>query len=378
MSNFIDDLDRYILAAVTEVKQAEERGGTSHPSENAEDGNQSASTGARASEHEKDVKAQVPGQTVNEAKGSEAEGAGRGENSPVLNTVTKSKATGEDAAVETASAKGKPEDPGTSHPAKADMGEKFSFAQLKGIGDEILADIAVASVVKSAAVKKAEEAPAVEKAEKKLEAIISGETSGETSGESSGETSGETSGESYEKDEKKAEQAGKEAAAAVINQMSQPTASREQIIDSIVKQASADAANVADYLAGFYSKQAMDAGDTGNTVMDETSAGPAGAGAATGAGAGPEAGAGAGDAEIEQIVQALLQAGVSPEELLALVQGGGAEGGPATAAGAGAEAMPAAAPAEMPAEAPKMASAKSASMKSALLQVIAAQSKKGA
>lgn len=353
MSNFTDDLDKWLLESVQAVKQADERGETSHPSEKAEDGNQTASTGARASEHEKDVKAQVPGQSVNDAKGTESAGPGRGENSPVLSTVVKSKATGEDAAVETSSAKGKPEDPGTSHPAKADMGEKFSAAQLKGIGDEILADIAIASAVKVAAKveKKAEESTESDTKIVVPAAKPSGETSGETSGESgsSGETSGESGSSGETSGEASAEQAGKEAAAAVINSMAQPVVAREDIVNSIVKQAQADGQNVADYFAGFMSKKAMDVGDTGNTVMDETSAGP-GAGAPAGDPAGaPEAagaGAGAGDAEMEQIVQALLQAGISPEELLALVEGGGAEGAPAAGPAGAGEAAPAAAAAQ--------------------------------
>ena len=329
MTDFLSEMDKWTLEAATAaVKQAADEP-SSHPSAKAEDGNQSASTGARASENEKDVKSQVPGTTVNEAKGSDVSGPGRGENTPALHTVLDSKATGEAPAVETASVKGKPEDPGTTHPAKADMGEKYSAAQLRGIGDEILADVAVATAVST----KSAELPAV-KAEEKAE--------------TKKEEKAETKAEDKAEDVKKAEVVGKEAAAAVIEQLSQPVVSAEEIVNSIVKQASADAVNVADFLAGYLSKQALDAGSTGDTVMDETSqgAGAEGAGAVpAGAGAGAE-GAG-GEAEMEQIVQALLQAGVSPEELMALIQGQGGEAGAAPAAPAGAE-MAAGAPEAAP------------------------------
>lgn len=316
MSNdFLQSLENWCLESVNQTKQAEERGSTSHPSESADDGNQSASTGARASEHEKDVKSQVPGQSVNEAKGSDVAGPGRGENSATFNTGVKARATGEDASVETASAKDKPEDPGTSHPAKADMGEKFSFAVLKSMGDEILADVAVASaVVKSAAEVKADDSSekdepvAHEKAETKAE---------------------EKKEEAAEKVEEKAEAAGKEAAAAVIGALNQPVVSASEVIDSVVKQAALDAENVADFLAGYFSKQAEPEQPAigGDNVMAETSEGAAGAGAPEGQGD---------EAEMEQVVQALLEAGMSPEELMALIQGqgAGAEAGAAPAGGA--------------------------------------------
>jgi len=327
MSDFLSNLDKWVLEAAQDaVKQAADEP-SSHPSAKADDGNQPAATGARAAEQEKDVKSQVPGQTVNEAKGSDASGPGRGENSPVLNTVVKSKATGEDSAVETASAKGKPEDPGTSHPAKADMGEKFSMAQLKGIGDDILADVAVASAVQS---KSAEETPAEEK--KETPKVEKAEEKAEAKAEAKVEN-------------KDAEEAGKEAAAAVIKQLNQPVVSAEEIVNSVIKQASIDADNVADFLAGYLTKKSMDVNDTGDTVMDATSEGAPVAGPA-----GEPAGATPGEDEMEQIVQALLEAGVSPEELMALIQGqGGAEAGApeAAAAPAGAE-MAAVAPEAAP------------------------------
>lgn len=382
--NFLKELDKFMLDAVMEVKQAEERGETSHPSDNADDGNQTASTGSRAAEHEKDVKAQVPGQTVNEAKGSEVAGPGRGENTPALHTVMDAKATGEAPAVETESAKGKPENTAnhqgdeTKHPAKADMGEKFSAAQLKNIGDEILADVAVASAVKSAAVpcaasvktpveapKKKEDKPVVKAASEESKAEEKAETPAAEAAEEKAE----------EKAEAKSEAAGKEAAAAVINALAQPVVSQEEIINSIIKTASVDADNVADFLAGYMSKKSMDAGDTGDTVMEETSEGGPAAGAPAGD---PAAGGGApSEAEMEQIVQALLQAGVSPEELLALVSGGEGQGGAAPADAAMAGMPPVDAGAMGGAVPPEMMAGKAAALRVALKQAVAIQSQKG-
>jgi hypothetical protein len=219
------------------------------------------------------------------------------------------------------------------------MGEKFSVAQLMNMGDAILADIAVASAVsqKSAA---AEPIVAEVKKEEKKKSVPAAVV--EEKKEEAAEKQAE------DKAEVEAEEAGKEAAAIVANQLNLG-ASNETVIDNIMKTASADAHNVFDYLVGFV-KSAMEAGSAGDAMMNEASQ--------AGAGAGPAAGAGQ-DAEIEALVRALVEAGVTPDELMALAQGG-AQGGEMPAEGGE---MPAAAAGEMPpeamaAEAPKMASAK--------------------
>ena len=352
MSNFLNDLDKWVLDAI-EKSGAEEP--TAHPSQSVDNGDQPATTDARAAENESDVKSEIIADSVDEATGEAAEGPGRGENNPITDIGTKAAPTGEDPSSETESVKPKPEDPGTAHPAKATMGEKYSAAQLRNMGDAILADIAVAT----AAVEKTAESCAAPKVK-----AATAETE-DMKVEAKPET-----------DEiKKAKEAGKEAAAMVADQLdlsaqvqnAQPNPT--EVIMDIRKTAAYDAGNVSDYLAGFLAKAAegeVIPQDTGEEVIEETSdampAGMPGAEAemAAGMGGAPEAGG----EDIDAIVEALVQAGVTPEELMALVEGqGGAEG--LGAEGMGAEAvMPEAAPEALPPEAeaamaeelPKMAS----------------------
>lgn len=361
MSNFMSDLDKWILESV-EKRSAEEP--TSHPSQGVDDGNKPAATGTRASENESDVKTEVPGESVDTATGEDAEGAGRGENTPSNSIGTQAAATGEDPSVETASVKAKPEDPGTTHPAKATMGEKYSAAQLSTMADAILADIAVATAVKSVKSAQVENKVAV-KAEVKAE---------DTSAAKSASVKDDAVEKAASADElTTAKEAGRQAAAAVVSELSGSAATSDvspaDVIDSVIKQAAADAVNSAEFLAGFLSKRAMDASDTGDMVMEETADVPeagiddAGMGAEDAMAAAPAEGG-----DIEAVVEALVNAGVTPEELIELAtEGAEGDGGAGIPEEAGMPVDEAAAglppeagmdEAMLAAAAPKMASAK--------------------
>ena len=348
MNEILSDIDLWLKEA--------EAAPTSHPSASADDGDQPATTGARASENESDVKQDIPGDNVDSASGDQAEGPGRGENNPINSIGTKATATGEDSSVETASVKSSPDDPGTAHPAKADMGEKYSAAEALIAGDEILADISgVAAAAKQAAEakqaekEKAAEAEAPAEEEKEAEAEKPEEEEKAAEAETSDEGEKEAEAEKPEEEEKSAEQAGAEAAEAVtevtgVGKEAELAASVLQTVAlNIVKAAEADAKNVAEFLQGLADKQAMDAGD-GGEVMEETSEAVEEAPVEAPVEAPmPDAAAPAGDADLQELVQMLIDAGVTPEELMALAAGGAQGAAPAEEA----MAMPAEAPAEI-------------------------------
>lgn len=101
--------------------------GTTHPSKDVSDGSIPATTGARAAENEKDVKKNVPGQPVDEAKEDKMEGASK-------NPLTDAAFTGEDPSVESASAKPKfdgsadenSQGKKTTSPATSTFGDKYA------------------------------------------------------------------------------------------------------------------------------------------------------------------------------------------------------------------------------------------------------------
>lgn len=95
-------------------------GASTHPSTQVDDGTQEATTGARSAENASDNKAEPNrGKTVD----ATSEGPGAGQDSVQMDIGITSKATGEDSASETSSAKGGKEDSDSSHPARTDNNE---------------------------------------------------------------------------------------------------------------------------------------------------------------------------------------------------------------------------------------------------------------
>jgi hypothetical protein len=120
------------------------QGASTHPSADADNHGHALQTGSRASENETDVKADQGPPGVD----STPEGVVKDQDGQQLNIGTEQSATGEDPSVED-DYKGDKDDPGTSHPAKATIGEKYGslkFADAKAkagtLAQEILADLA--------------------------------------------------------------------------------------------------------------------------------------------------------------------------------------------------------------------------------------------
>jgi len=119
-------------------------GPTTHPSGKADAGTQSAPMGARAKENEEDVKNDIPASVDDTSPNS-----GGDQDSRQYNIGTNQSATGEDPKVED-NYKGDKEDPGTSSPANADdIGEKYSSMDFESLCklafdkmESVLADLA--------------------------------------------------------------------------------------------------------------------------------------------------------------------------------------------------------------------------------------------
>lgn len=334
-------------------------GASSHPSAHVDNDVQKATTGARASEYEADVKKQQGALAVDNTPELSQEGR---QDEVQLNIGTNAAATGEDAAAEK-DYKGTKDDPGTSHPAKADDGEKYSSVTFKeahtrcsALGNEILADIVNfgATELKQAE-EKAAEMP--EFIQKKIDAKKAKPEAGENKQHEAAESPAE------EEAEHKAAAfaAGYELAAALgLDKQAAEAAVRDVCANTL-----READEMADMFAAYYStlKQAgadpteeaaegEDHSAPGDVASGE--AGPAVGGEAAGGGledlmaGGAEGGApdlGAAppseDEALQELAMALQELGISPEQLLEGLAGGEAGGAPAAG---GAELPPEAAP----------------------------------
>lgn len=345
------------------------QGASSHPSAHVDNNVQKATTGARASEYEADVKKQQGALAVDNTPELSQEGR---QDEVQLNINTNAAATGEDPSAEK-DYKGTKDDPGTSHPAKANDGEKYSavtfkeaHAKCSTLGNEILADVVNFG---AAAVEKAAEMP--EFIQKKIDAKK------ETPAEEKKEH-GELKGDQHKIDvdgDGKIEgsdlaslRAGKEAAFAAGYELAAALGLDKQAAEASVRDVCAntlrEADEMADLFVGYFgAKQAgSDPTEEAAEGEDHSAADDVGsgeAGPAEGAAAMPaEADLGAAppseDEAMQELAMALQELGISPEELLAQVAGGAGSGMPAEG-GMAPGGMP---PEGMPPEAmPKMAAA---------------------
>lgn len=338
------------LATVGTVKTAEantEAGGydgpTTHPVKNVDDRTEDAKEGARSTENSKDVKEDqgTPGvDATPEAKSSKTAAAKKalaglakkaeGETASKpgsaaddqLQIGTNKQPTGEDSSVETSSAKGGKDDPGSSHPARTDNdeldGHKYASAPLEKLaahtqqlGEQLcllLSDCVDDDSIKQAAATAT--APVTD-------------------------------------DAALAFQAGSELAALVGGTFDKQAADAlvERTLTEIIKTAADDAVRVADYLDGYFA-------ETQQKRAEGPPAMPTGSGAVGGGGEpamGEEAmmsamggmGGGGGDGDgdeggqmanmsPEQILAVLEHLGITPEMIqeAAQAEGGGGEGGP--------------------------------------------------
>ena len=354
------------------------QGASAHPSTSVDNNVQKATTGSRAAEYEADVKKQQGALAVDNTPELSQEGR---QDDVQLNIGVNVAATGEDPAAEK-DYKGTKDDPGTSHPAKTNDGEKYSSVTFKeahnkcsNLGNEILADL-INFGDKAIASKEAGEMPDFIK--KKI---------GEKD-EKKDKSKGELKGDQHEIDvdgdgkiegsDLSALRNGKEAAFSAGYELAAALGLDKQAAEASVRDVCAntlrEADEMADLFVGFYSAKTAGADPTEEAAEGEDHSAPAdgasgeaalggeemmggeGAPAAPGVeemmGGAPEAGGEPSEQEaLQELAMALQELGISPEELLAGLTGGGEMGG----MGGGAEA--AAAPMADPMAAPKMAAA---------------------
>jgi len=315
MSNIMEDIKTW-LGKDADMGSED----TTHPSAGADNQAEAAQTGSRASENESDVKAQVSGDSVNEASENGADAAGIGENSPVVDIGVKASPTGEDSSIETASAGSTVSDPGTTHPAKIDGGEKY--ASLLELGNSVLADIAVVEAAGGVEKKAADESPVGEAEEGKKEEAAEEKSEEKSEDKDKNPEDKEESKEVAEEkpasdeDLEQAKQAGAEAAAVLANAHTEQTqAAGQELIASVAKTAAFDGANVSDFLDGFITEKASQ-----DDSLDEGSEEAVPAVAPEVVPEAPEV-APEGAPAAEEIIAELAEAGVSPEEAISLLSG---------------------------------------------------------
>jgi hypothetical protein len=312
------------------------------------------------------VKSQVPagGVDANKAKPPEQEGQ-------QFDVGLKSTSTGEDPAHED-DYKGTKDDPGTAHPAKTEDGEKYSsmnFIQLKKLTEKkanaILASVAV--TLNKRAELKGEQHKLDVDGDKKLE-------SSDFAKLRKGQTAHKTPA-APKMDEKKAAAVGYDQAVQA-GVLSQEDASSffKSASENLIRGALSAATATGQYLTAFNQQLLTKAAEEGEgheggeMAGHEESESPAQESAensgdigvdegdlAAMAGEAPPAGGAMGGEEggVDELLAALAEMGVSPEEVMAAMsaQGAGAGGAPAP------EAMGAIPAEALAAEAPKMASA---------------------
>lgn len=354
-------------------------GASSHPTAHVDNNVQKAETGARASEYEADIKKQQGALAVDNTPEMSYEGR---QDEVQQNIGTSVAATGEDPAAEK-DFKGDKDDPGTSHPAKANDGEKYSSVTFKqardraaALGNDILASLLNASTKQAEmpaqlaeALHEKKESPAEEKRE---------HSSGEEKADGShGELKGDQHKLDVDNDGKiegsdlKALREGKEAAFKAGYELAAKLGLSKEAAEASVREICAntlrEADEMADLFIGFVSQKsaAVDPADEAAEGEDHSAPGDDESGASP---AGDAAGAPAGlegmmggeapapemggevvpseDEAVQELAMALEELGIPPEALIQAVQGG-------------AGAAPVGAGPEMPPEmAPKMAAAK--------------------
>lgn len=328
LREFLSEVENEKQASVKKRAEANtepgsQGGATSHPSKSVDDGTQPASEGQRSQENTSDVKKTISTGGVDSASDSSPS-----QEDQQLNVGITSTSTGEDPSNED-NYKGDKEDPGTTHPAKASEGEKYSslsFGTLRGLAEkkanDLLSDIA--NSVKEAAQMMP---PFLKK--KMNEKHEASETPAEEAVE--------------EKNKAKKMAAAGAAAATLTSEQAELTKLAQEAVASSIEATITDglekAAMVGSYLAAFYKAaegeavapehegsesgedEAAEEGSQGGMDVDPSALSQM---AGEGGGA-PEAGASPDDAAHE-LLMALQEQGIKPEELLAMIQQGGAGG----------------------------------------------------
>jgi len=335
------------------------QGASSHPSAHVDNNVQKATTGARAAEYEADVKKQQGAPAVDNTPEMSQEGR---QDDVQLNIGTNAAATGEDPSAEK-DYKGTKDDPGTSHPAKANDGEKYSsvtfkqaHAKCSDLGNEILADLinfGADAVGEKAAglppefLKKKKEAPKGELKGDQHKLDVDGDGKIEGSDLSS-----------LRNNKEAAFSAGYELAAALGMDKAAAEASVRDVCANTLREAD----EMADLFVGFITAKTAGADPTEEAAEGEDHSAPGDGesgeaapdmgGEVAGApsvedmmgGGAPVEGGGepSEDEALQELAMALQELGISPEELMQHLAsaGGGAEAGMPAGGGMPPEAAP--------------------------------------
>jgi len=337
-------------------------GASSHPSAHTDNRVQDAPEGARIREYEADIKEQQGALAVDNTPEMSQEGR---QDDVQLNLNTNSSAVGEDPAIEK-DYKGTKDDPGTSHPAKTTDGEKYgsvSFKEARAMCGDLGNDI-LANLINFGAGKLTKQSEMPEALKKHKEKNDKGNLKGDQH-KLDVDNDGKIEGSDLA-----ALRAGKEAAFKAGYEIAAAAGVEKEAAEAAVQEVCAntlrDTDVMADLLLGYLSgqKRANDALEEAAEGEDHDVPGDAASGASDappgleammGGDMGGDMGGGMGEPSEEEAVQELAMAleelGISPEELMAAVSGGGAEGGVGGEMGGG---MPPPAPAMEP----KMAAAR--------------------
>lgn len=294
--------------AAANTEPGSQGGSTSHPSKDIDDGTFPATEGSRSSENSSDVKKTITNGGVDSSSDDFPS-----QEDQQFNVGITSTSTGEDPSNED-DYKSDKEDPGTSHPAKTNDGEKYSsasFSKLRKMAEskanDILSDLAYSVKEASNLVQ--------------------------------GYSEGNTSPSQYTEQEKYAA-AGYSAASLQEGYTQDDVLRAHEGISSSVESTIADgiekAAMVGSYLAEFYKAAEGEAPGEGveggeGAAPEEESAEGAGmdvdpAMLDTMAG-GEEEGSGNPDDAAQELLMALQEQGIEPEQLLEMIQAQGGEGG---------------------------------------------------
>jgi hypothetical protein len=355
------------------TKRAAERGATeetsTHPSASGDNNTMPAVEGARSSENVSDIKEQE-GPAGVDATAAAVPGTQQDKVMPNIG-MTQS-ATGEAPEVED-KYKGEKDDPGTSHPATAEMGEKYAkltfqqkIAQFNRLANEALAEVAVGMVQKRAEEDEDDDDDDDDKEENKG-GLVGGQHKLDVN--NNGKIDGSDLA-ALRSGKEAAYAAGYEAAARAGVSQKQAAVHVQSVLQNTMADAMQTAALVGNYLHAFAKQAAYEAegggaeGDAGMAEMaaagGEMPGGPMGGAPMGGAG-----GAGGEEEALAEFVAALDEMGITPEEFVAAIQAG--EGGEMPGGG-----MPPPDAAPAAPEAMKMASAAKAYKRSGRYQFKAA------
>jgi hypothetical protein len=386
LRDFLSEVENEKRASVKKRAEANtettaQGGPTSHPSKDKDDGTTPATDGTRSKENTGDVKKMIPTGGVDAASDDAAS-----QEDQQYDVGISSTSTGEDPSNED-NYKSDKEDPGTSHPAKTTDGEKYSslhFGQLRKLAAHKANDI-LSDIVKRAEEEcEEDEYEDKEESKKKMTKDEEGESSDQEEVEEMAKEEAKEAGYIDSKGRltsmgKVAAAAGEAAATLTEAQHHELVKHAQASVASSIEHTIADglekAAMVGAYLQSFYKAAAEgeaaggEGGDQSPAEMPQEGSGmemdpsmlSQMAGEESAPQGAPEEGQQQEGDAIQELLMALQEQGIEPEQLLQMIQSGelgGAGGAPPMdpAMAGGAPMMDPSMMGGAPEAAPKMAS----------------------